>query len=907
MPVLDEPAPVADAGADAGTDAGAAEAGASDGGDDASSNAGEAGVVPVEAGSRRRVPYDLAVVLAGDRRESAKVVLLDAEAFLRGAGIVTEGSGPAVAPGSLAPCPVIEARELARDTAGVRTDAIPWDNGIKYAPAPPAPGVEKVDDFPRGGACAASADAGADAVASPAAPDLAALGQPRPVAAVRDGTTLYVADDELPIIHVLDLSRRATVRELPPLVLTSVVDPARVVTAKQIAVSPPTREYKRYLYAIDKKDGTIAVFDVTDPRSSSRVPLTRPDPQLNPFQPPDRISFAGPVASVAFARHERLVSVAQDVPILASRSGLLCNPNRNAGTDQGPFRDDGAYYRANVTNTGLLDLGPQRLRGVFAFATLSDGKIVTIDVDDWDAPCRRPDPLDPTGQVSATALPQPAAAGADDLDPYHAPATSQSLGSDRYASPVTLEAFFPVSAPHRPRSTFYLRNDPRLGDRTPHVASTPALFIGGTPLVTIGKGSEENPIMLPTATGFADPGYLRSPVDANPDKRLNENKALQAQSPFWSLPKSPDGPPANVRFSFDEPRVQVDQDWIVTFEGALPGFDGVASFVEAGPDYKTLLLRAGQPVFCSRGVHDFRLGQSRARAVADALAQSKLPPVPKLERRIADYVQVTDAVLPPEDPYWREPNDCWQGLKRDGDRLVELSDPGERQALCAQTYGADIDGTTERDFPILEAYDDRMVIGRFGYEDPASRTTRSREVVDAHESNAPFLKTMRCCFHNQVRFRVRAGGQWVALGTGVGHLHHVRRDPSGACTESCEPRDALLNARAVTLPRPVDPAAVAPGRNSPLALRNPMFSFLMWGGLGPAGLAIPGRDAQWKFASRGQFVPQTINLAGSTSSVSPQSMRYIDVLRQLAVVDGASQGLVLIDLDTVNLARSPYF
>src|SRR5204863_7736973 len=101
-----------------------------------------------------------------------------------------------------------------------------------------------------------------------------------------------------------------------------------------------------------------------------------------------------------------------------------------------------------------------RLRGIFAFVTLSNGTIVTIDVDDWDAPCRRPDPMAPTtqteplgdagvglfplllGPFNAIAPPQPAATSASDIDPYHAPLAFTSGTAD---SPVSLEAFFPVS------------------------------------------------------------------------------------------------------------------------------------------------------------------------------------------------------------------------------------------------------------------------------------------------------------------------------------------------------------------------------------------------------------------------------------------------------------------------------
>jgi hypothetical protein len=36
-------------------------------------------------------------------------------------------------------------------------------------------------------------------------------------------------------------------------------------------------------------------------------------------------------------------------------------------------------------------------------------------------------------------------------------------------------------------------------------------------------------------------------------------------------------------------------------------------------------------------------------------------------------------------------------------------------------------------------------------------------------------------------------------------------------------------------------------------------------------------------------------------------MRFIESFGQLAIVDGESQGLVLIDLNTLGLAHTPYY
>ncbi|MGO8992283.1 MAG: hypothetical protein ACLQVI_03070, partial [Polyangiaceae bacterium] len=159
------------------------------------------------------------------------------------------------------------------------------------------------------------------------------------------------------------------------------------------------------------------------------------------------------------------------------------------------------------------------------------------------------------------------------------------------------------------------------------------------------------------------------------------------------------------------------------------------------------------------------------------------------------------------------------------------------------------------------------------------------------------------------------------VGSGNGFLHHIVATGSDLrCAPSCEARDALLNGRAAPIPRPC-PNQTVPSltRDSVLAMRNPMFSFLVWNGqdstqtcladAGATNLADlpPARDTAWTFTTSGQFSPLFVNIAGSNSNVSPQSMKFIDSLGQLAVIDGASQGLILINLQTIAEAHAPYF
>lgn len=863
--------PIADAGADAADDGsldGGAEAGAADAGTTA----------PADGPS-----YELVAILPGDRRASAKVVTIDPRPFLRGAGLMP-ADGPVIEGGSLEDCPITSAVELAGPEALPDSFEVgpKWEDGVKWVDggvdldckgpqAPTACGAAACKCLP----AAAPEDAGAEAGAScvdtndggasdggTIALDLGPTDPPRLVAVARDDQTLFIADEGVPLIHALDLSRPGDPRELPPFLATSIVDPSRVVSVRALAVSPPTRDFKRFLYAVDRKEGSLIVYDVSDVATAPRTPMVRPHPELNPFQPPDRLVFSAPAVSVAFARHDFPLARIGQVREVNAKSGVLCNPNPNVGTPgEGQRANDFGFYYRSDKGEPEVGLGPARLRGIFAMTTLSDGQIVAIDVDDWDAPCRRPQDLRPqavtgdggTGTVAVSDLavvqPEPAPG---DLDPYHAPVA--------VADSTTNESFFPVASPHRIRSAVFLKDDQRTGKHIPFLAAAPTVERNGTPLPLIGENSEETPRIHPTAPG-GNTGDI------------------------------------GIRFSFEVPDVHFDQDWSVQYEGALLGFEGVAATLETNDGDQSVIMRQPQARFCSQGVEDWSVSGDRANQIIAALAASGRPGyAERLDRRMVDYVQVMDDILPGDDPYWglNDERQCWAGI----------NDPKQRHDVCINAYGQSATGieqSRERDFPILEAYDDRLVLGRFATLPPNT----TREIVYKDPSNAAHLRLMRCCFHQQVKFRVRTGAQWLAAGNVVGLLNHVARGEGGRCVQSCDPREKLLNARAPSLPFAEN--APAPSRDSPLAFRNPAFSFFVQDGRKEGKDAIPERDTLWRFAARGQFLPLVINLAATTSAVNPQSMRFVETLGQVAIVDASSQGLVLIDLGGVTVARAPYF
>jgi hypothetical protein len=915
--------------------------------------------------------FALLVMLRASGTAPARIAVYDPAPLMRGAGVAVGSksagdAGPVDPPGQLTACtllgtsaPLINSSSLPSSFAAGPTwsDGVPYvDGGVDLEGAAP-PAVPIVDGG--AGACVASAPASTDA-GLPLSVTPPAQADPSAMVLRTDTPLLYVADGAVPVIHVIDVSDPTSPRELAPLLATSVRNPSRVIPVGPIALSPATRDYKRFLYAVDESDGSLMVYDVTDPAASPRVPMQRPHAELNPFLPPDRIAFSAPVASVAFVKHDWLLPSQVDQEHFYS--GILCNPNPNAHPSENQaFLTKGAYYRADqagiIQNTGTVANFPTRLRGIFGFVTLSNGNIVPIDVDDWDAPCRRPDPMTDGGVVvypdtNATIangngmgpnlwngrtglldVPEPAPSGPKDFDEYHAPVTYQANITGLAA--VTEEAFFPVSAPHRLRSQFLIQNDPSTGSNMPNLTGAPQLFDENGSPVQIGGSTV--PLLLPTALdpGFYDPTEVSDPTAPDPGSRTSITGGGDA------------GATAGVRVQFDDPTAHINQDWAVSFEGALPSSAGSPIDLQTADGYQSLILTTGvsapeggapanglsTPGFCAWGIEDWTIGTARAQA-AGAAGNAAWT---------SDYVEIADDLLESSDPYWSEPykdskgrivNDCWGGTGLDDDAKSDIA--SDRFTTCSNLFGSQgVDAGTSgvgtladefpsRDFPIVQAFDDHLVLGRFGWDPKAKagEQPNDRSIVGPDPSNQQVLKLARCCFHHQASFKVRTGGEWVTVGqNGLGLLHHVQVGPGGACQLSCDPIDALKNARALDLStgdgtesgcKVTSPLKGAPGRNAPQAMRNPMFALYMQPATGtapqcPAHTLVP-RDTQWRFSMRGGFSPISISLTGGSNvGVSPQSMRFVEPFGQLAVVDGSQQGLVLIDLNTLGFAHSPYF
>ena len=380
---------------------------------------------------------------------------------------------------------------------------------------------------------------------------------------------------------------------------------------------------------------------------------------------------------------------------------------------------------------------PFRLRGIFAFVTLSNGTIVAVDVDDWDAPCRRPDPMVDGGTAVVSDLagvpytgPLNGMTGSLDipqtglpasLDPFGVPLSYNSNISE--SAGTTLEAFFPVSQPNRLRSNFLLRNDPTSGLHQPNIINQTQLFdVNGTIVATGTQGITTAPLLLPTplSPGFVDPTYITNPTEPNPNSRNASNPALASaasQTAAVLLPGSTSTAAPSVRLSFDDPTAQQDQNWQVTYEGALPTIANIAFDIATYDGYQTLTMASGiqdldagadasftsttapSPALCSKGIEDWTVGQQRATQVVAAISAAGLPAPgagaastagnPTLPQWTSDYVEIADDLLGSGDPYWAIPTspeqDCWDPPLADTTPTTSSPHAQDRYNACSDS------------------------------------------------------------------------------------------------------------------------------------------------------------------------------------------------------------------------------
>ncbi|MFO0659486.1 MAG: hypothetical protein U0165_06615 [Polyangiaceae bacterium] len=517
---------------------------------------------------------------------------------------------------------------------------------------------------------------------------------PTPKAFAMSGSTLYISDTTAPVIHRVNLADPCSLVETAPLLPSSYDDPKRPVYTDALSVSPLTHDGKRFAYAVDQAQGSVMVFDVSDPSASGsppRTPLVRPRADFFPFSPRDRLGLSSPVKDITF--------VQRDIPYTDSNgyltTGVLCNPDTTK-TEIG----DGYRTSADFT-TGA---GPRTLRGTFGVAALTNGQVVVIDVDDLDAPCRGYHAsTDPKSEIT----PEPTY-----VTGCEACATGGAGDSTRQGT--TGENSCRVVVPHEIRSGYFIDNNTYTGPHQPTFQAFPLLYSDGNVVET---GQSEDGKKAPMLLGPPPP-----PSNAT-------NKTL------WTVDRSGNTTSFDASFNLaehnfviaddQEPRVHVDQDWSVTYEGVIPGFAGQQ--VRLNLDAAEQAERGAfdrNGVFCDRGVVDRAAARLIVARLLEDKADSTDPAIKdKLDKQAAvyaDHFEITSELLDEADPYWTSPEGTCTYV------------------ACRATFGTAADPTRAREFPILEAYEDGV-------------TLEVSDIIDRTDPDKKRTISPKCCFSSMLQ------------------------------------------------------------------------------------------------------------------------------------------------------------
>jgi hypothetical protein len=735
---------------------------------------------------------------------------------------------------------------------------------------------------------------------------------PTPAGMTISGSDLYVADTSLPVVHVLDVTDPCTPVERAPLLPSSYLDPSRVVTTSRLAVSPLTPTGKQYVYAIDKSDqpaASVMVFDVSA-GSTNRGPLIFPGAPRQPFSPPDRLRFSASAVDVSFVLRD---FPAADPTTGVGQFGLLCDPNPNLDLTAAA-----AQYRPNSDfSSGAR---PPNLRGEFGFVMLTNGQIPIIDIEDFDAPCRRPIniskstttdfrgcPPDPPTDLSYLTL------GLPNL-PGNAPTVTNEVSCN------TVE-------PNRPRAEALSLSNSTVGLRAPTLRSFPQF---SNPDPSVSLTAQQQPHMLAVDFATANPDETdpdkKAPAQVNvsgqvycrPQKTLADGSLEPLPAPcdtaLDTLPNDPATAASSVTpnaltLPLVEPRSYVgDESPVLTFEGKVTAdrTNGVLSQSNG-----VWTLTDSDAAFCSAGVEDSQAILTEANELAVPAGDQ-----PAWATAHADYVQITGSFLVEDDAYWSR------------GRGKTCQNPAFGTAIgrdnCVAEFG-DIPTPTAlkstRELTIVSAFGDHLV-------------------VDARNGNT--VDDVQCCFPTGTAYAVRASHQWyLASPTALNDIGAQASDNRCVHTASCDPRKKFFRSRVFELcdssadqtafadddkcqPKaanigcmrafthedsttPTMTATNGPlvpgGEGSQCIFENLTARFVVARGAQPST-----RDMQFVWSVTGGFTPLVMSLAPESTAILPQSMAYIPELGYLAVVDGETLGLSLFDLNSLGVvAPSPFY
>ncbi len=658
--------------------------------------------------------------------------------------------------------------------------------------------------------------------------------------------TLYIADQSAPVIHRLQVADPCAPTLAQPLLPVSFTEPGRVVTTSRVAVSPSTTDGESFAYAIDEKRGDVMIFDVS-PSSSERTPIVRSRADRNPNEPPDRIRFGAPARDISFALRDRPIA---DPVTGVAVFGQKCDPDPSLSVDA-----PAAQYRT-AQNFGS-GAAPFNLRGIFGFIALDNGQIAIIDVEDYDAPCRRPivARTEPTEDFRGCA--------GDDPDGPQVFTQDGELDGLRTASG---EVSCHMVDRHRARSATFFARQSDSATRAPGLRSFPRLSSEDGVLPTDQtEGGRENPKLL--AVDYRVGGQAEIQVAST----LYTQDS--AQNPLVIAPAAAER--NSLALLMNEPRAfRREEDFSLTYEGTVVGERpaGFLAFSDSGTTVDGLRDTSG--LFCNRGVHDESL--MRERGVELGVPDAELD---AFATEHADYIQIVSDFPAEDASYWNT--------------SVGIACGGRTE--CEAEFGEVDTPTASRDLRILAASQTELK-----FEPRVARSSAGKRALS---------EALACCFPEAVRYRVRAGSHWVLAGSATGSPHRVTTSADGQCVLDCNPLrrfsrsrvfevscsgcEAVGEAEGVTACRD-DNADGGISSDNACVFENLTQRFAVYRGQQPS---IRDMSFTWKLI--GGFATLSANLASETTSVSPQSMTFVPQIGQLAIADGAAEGLALVSLNSI--------
>jgi hypothetical protein len=500
------------------------------------------------------------------------------------------------------------------------------------------------------------------------------------------------------------------------------------------------------------------------------------------------------------------------------------------------------------------------LRGVFGFLALSDGRMGIIDMDDLDAPCRRPQNTDDV-TLGCTGLPLPRS-------------SDGTIGFTAASQEVSCN----VVERHRPRSNQFFTNVAGAGQHAPAMQGFPILHDKDGTALSVDPTrveSQQRPEML-------------SPRLTTGDK----NAWALSLSVTGILPSPPDetwwtpgvATQNSVAFDLREPRAHVAEGWSVAYEGTFA--KGTAGRLQCAA--------AKTPIECESGGSQFELFDSSVGFCNAGAQGTDLAKTQGFSQ--GDVVEITSDFPDPNDPYWSTVTSTCS-------RQACESYFGTIDNLLGE-YDARTGQAVSRDFIVESAYQDHLLLA------PSS----VRSVPIACCFPYPVGYSVRGGKQWIVTGSVAGFAHHVIPDPSL-------PDPAtAACVLSCDPTLGLRNGRTLGVDRPADPTQqpdAIPPFDDARVFRNSALRFVVWnptvsdcspmlpGDAGPTGKPQPcvRRDMFFSFQEVGGFDPLLVSLS-STALVLPESISFVPGLEQLAIPDPVSQGLMMFDINSLRVIQT---